>query len=79
MDVETYGALLEKIKNNKGEKGDKGKDGAAATITVGTVSKGTLAVENVGTSADAIFNFTFPYSTSVTASDDGNGNVILGG
>lgn len=73
MDIETYGALLEKILKNKGEKGD------AATITIGTVSKGELAVENVGTENDAILNFVFPYSTNISASDDGNGNVILGG
>ena len=40
----------------KGAKGDKGD---AATVTVGTVTSGsTTRVQNVGTSTDAIFNFT---------------------
>ena len=73
MDIETYGALLGKILKNKGDKGD------AATIRVGTVTKGALAVENVGTDNDAILNFVFPYSTNISASADGDGNVILGG
>lgn len=40
----------------KGAKGDKGD---TATVTVGTVKSGsTTSVQNVGTSTDAIFNFT---------------------
>lgn len=40
----------------KGAKGDKGD---TATVTVGTVTSGsTTSVQNVGTSTDAIFNFT---------------------
>lgn len=40
----------------KGAKGDKGD---TATINIGTVSEGNaMAVENVGTTTDAIFNFT---------------------
>lgn len=40
-------------------KGAKGDNGKAATVTVGTVSEGaTPSVENVGTSENAILNFT---------------------
>lgn len=42
-------------------KGDKGDPGAAATITVGTVTSGaTAAVTNAGTTAAAKFNFVLP-------------------
>ena len=42
----------------KGAKGDKGD---AATLAIGTVTSGTVpAVENVGTSNDAILNITLP-------------------
>lgn len=38
-----------------------GGGGSAATITIGTVTSGeTAAVENVGTTTDAVFNFTLP-------------------
>lgn len=45
----------------QGNNGNDGKPGAAATITVGTVSKGdTASVTNVGTSSAAKFNFVLP-------------------
>ena len=51
-----------------GQKGDKGD---SATITVGTVEEGDIAsVENVGSSQDAIFNFTLPKG------DDGDAATI---
>lgn len=46
----------ENVGELKGQKGDKGD---SATVTIGTVTEGnTVSVENVGTSTDAIFNFT---------------------
>lgn len=45
----------------KGATGEKGADGAAATITVGTVSSGASAsVTNSGTSSAAVFDFVLP-------------------
>lgn len=42
-------------------KGDKGDPGAAATITVGTVTSGaTATVTNTGSAAAAKFNFVLP-------------------
>jgi hypothetical protein len=50
--------------NLKGDKGDEGDQGEAATISVGTVSTGAAGtnatVINVGTSSEAIFDFTIP-------------------
>lgn len=55
----------------QGEKGDKGD---AATITIGDVESGeTASVTNVGSSTDAIFNFTFPKG------DDGDAATIAVG
>jgi len=72
VDTLTYGALINLIKAiPKGDKGD------GATVTIGTVSQGDLAVENVGTETNAILNFAFPYSTNTTFSDDDNGNVVV--
>ena len=46
-------------KNIGAIKGAKGDTGRAGTVQVGTVTEGSVvAVENVGTSEDAIFNFT---------------------
>lgn len=45
----------------KGDTGNIGAKGDSGTITVGTVSSGeSPAVTNVGTSTDAVFNFTLP-------------------
>lgn len=45
----------------KGEKGDKGDAGTAASISVGTVTKGnTASVTNSGTTSAAVFNFVLP-------------------
>lgn len=53
-----WGAVEGKPETIKGEKGDPG---AAATITVGTVTSGdTAAVTNAGTSSVAKFNFVLP-------------------
>lgn len=47
-----------------GAKGDPGAAGKSATIQIGVVSAtepgGNPTVQNVGTSTDAVFNFTFP-------------------
>lgn len=62
----------------QGEKGDTGNTGAdgpkgdAGTITVGTVSSGeSPAVVNVGTSTDAILNFTLPKGDKGDKGDKG--------
>lgn len=45
----------------KGETGAKGENGTAATITIGSVSAGTVAkVTNSGTSTAAVFDFVIP-------------------
>lgn len=63
-------------------KGAKGDTGAAGTITVGTVSEGeTMAVENVGTSENAILNFTLkrgPKGETGNAATIAVGNVTSG-
>jgi len=75
MDMTVYGMLLSKIlKMSKGEKGDPGK---SATVAVGSVTDGPLAVTNSGTSTNAVFNFSIPVPSGVTFSDDGEGNVIV--
>lgn len=47
-----------------GSKGDTGNDGAAATVSVGTISTiphgATATVTNTGTTANAILNFSLP-------------------
>ena len=51
-------------KGEPGAKGDPGAAGKSATIQIGVVSAtepgGNPTVQNVGTSTDAVFNFTFP-------------------
>lgn len=51
-------------KGDKGETGDRGIPGAAATVTVGTVTTGAAgsqaSVTNSGTENDAVLNFTIP-------------------
>ena len=50
--------------NIKGEQGKHGKDGAAATVAIGTVTTGepgtTASVTNVGTDTAAVLNITIP-------------------
>lgn len=75
MDMSIYGMLLAKIlKMSKGEKGDPGQ---SATVAVGNVTNGPLAVTNTGTSSNAVLDFSIPVPTGVTFSDDGDGNVIV--
>ena len=58
-----------------GINGVDGKDGTAATITVGAVTTGApetaAAVDNVGTSTAAIFNFTIPRGKDGADGKDG--------
>ena len=63
---------------NQGElQGAKGDQGDAGTITVGTVTSGdTVAVENVGTSTAAVFNFTLKKGDK---GDTGNAATIAVG
>jgi hypothetical protein len=65
-------------KGDKGDKGDtgntgaKGADGAAATIQIGAVSSGASpSVVNVGTSQNAIFDFTIPKGDKGDKGDKG--------
>ena len=49
------------VKGDTGNTGAKGDAGDAATIRVGTVTSGASpAIQNVGTSQDAVFNFVLP-------------------
>lgn len=75
MDMTVYGMLLSKIlKMSKGEKGDPGE---SATVAVGNVTNGPLAVTNTGTSSNVVLDFSIPIPSGVTISDDGNGNVTI--
>lgn len=55
---------LQGPKGDPGEQGPKGPAGTSATIQVGTVSTGSAgtsaSVVNVGTTSNAVFNFTIP-------------------
>lgn len=59
----------------QGPAGADGKDGAAATITVGTVTTGeagtSAAVTNSGSSSAAVFNFTIPRGAKGDKGDTG--------
>ena len=56
----------------KGAPGEKGADGAAATITVGTVSSGAAAsVTNSGTTSAAVFDFVLPKGDKGEKGDTG--------
>lgn len=59
-----------------GPKGDDGADGAAATITVGTVTTGaagsSVTVTNSGTSSAAVFDFSIP--VGATGATGANGD-----
>lgn len=60
-----------------GTDGINGQDGEAATIAVGTVTTGLptdpASVTNVGTSSDAVFNFTIPKGDTGDTGLTGNG------
>ena len=60
----------------KGGIGNTGNTGAAATISIGSVSTGTpgsnAQVTNAGTSGAAIFNFTIPQGATGAKGDTGN-------
>ena len=56
----------------KGATGEKGADGAAATITVGTVTSGAAAsVTNSGTTSAAVFDFVLPKGDKGDKGDTG--------
>ena len=56
----------------KGATGEKGADGAAATITVGTVTSGAAAsVTNSGTTSAAVFDFVLPKGDKGEKGDTG--------
>ena len=61
---------------DKGSQGEKGTPGAAATITIGTVTTGApstdASVENAGTSAAATLNFTIPRGAKGDKGDPGS-------
>lgn len=72
-------AALKGPKGDQGEKGsqgEKGTPGAAATITIGTVTTGepgtAASVENAGTSAAATLNFTIPRGAKGDKGDTGS-------
>lgn len=61
---------------DKGSQGEKGNPGAAATITIGTITTGEpstdASVENTGTSAAATLNFTIPRGAKGDKGDTGS-------
>ena len=63
-------------KGDTGPAGADGKDGAAATISVGTVTTGeagtSATVTNSGTSSAAVFNFTIPRGAKGDKGDKGD-------
>nr|DAU76762.1 MAG TPA: tail fiber protein [Caudoviricetes sp.] len=65
--------------NIKGEQGKHGKDGAAATVAIGTVTTGepgtTASVTNVGTDTAAVLNITIPRGDKGT-DGTGAGDVV---
>lgn len=72
MDVMNGAQGIQGVKGDTGNTGADGLKGDAGTITVGTVSSGdSPAVVNVGTSTDAIFNFTLPKGDKGDKGDKG--------
>ena len=70
-------AIYEGAPGKPGQDGKDGADGQAATISVGTTTTGepgtSASVENVGTSTNAILNFTIPQGSQGTPGQDGVG------
>lgn len=72
MDVMNGAQGIQGVKGDTGNTGADGPKGDTGTITVGTVSSGdSPAVVNVGTSTDAIFNFTLPKGDKGDKGDKG--------
>ena len=58
----------------KGEPGERGQDGAAATVSIGTVTSGdTASVTNSGTATAAVFDFVLPRGERGERGADGTG------
>ena len=80
-DIQRPGTLVGKsyaiYMGSPGKPGQDGADGQAATISVGTTTTGepgtSASVENVGTSTNAILNFTIPQGQQGTPGQDGVG------
>lgn len=76
--VGNQAAWLESLRGSDGIDGEDGVDGAngtngsAATVSVGTVTTGAAAVTNVGTSSDAVLNFTVPKGDKGDKGDQGD-------
>jgi len=66
-----------------GEVGPAGPSGSAATVTIGSVTTGTAAVTNSGTSSEAVLNFVLPAGGGGGASGGGAGyssmHTVTGG
>lgn len=72
MDVMNGAQGIQGVKGDTGNTGADGPKGDTGTIAVGTVSSGdSPAVVNVGTSTDAIFNFTLPKGDKGDKGDKG--------
>ena len=72
MDVMNGTQGIQGVKGDTGNTGADGPKGDTGTITVGTVSSGdSPAVVNVGTSTDAVFNFTLPKGDKGDKGDKG--------
>lgn len=73
------GTESEWLESLEGTDGDPGTPGAAATVTIGTVTtisaNQPATVENVGTSAAAILNFSIPQGQA-GADGDGSGDMV---
>ena len=65
-----------------GPQGPQGDQGPAGTITIGTTSTGPagsqVVVNNVGTAANAILDFTIPQGAQGVQGDPGLGITFLG-
>jgi hypothetical protein len=59
-------------KGDAGVAGAAGKDGTSATVRVGTVAEGPVAVTNTGTNAAAVLNFTIPKGDPGSAGPKGD-------
>ena len=59
-------------KGDAGVAGAAGKDGTSATVRVGAVAEGPVAVTNTGTNAAAVLNFTIPKGDPGSAGPKGD-------